>query len=276
MLPAALAWLRTAQECFDDEHGSLTSGLLTSVAMLVVGLERGFHLEEMEDRGFALLSGGKRPPSRYTVGAWRRHIPWYAADAFCRRTNPWERIRGKDVWLSLDEHTVPRSTKMFSTRKGYVTTRNKHMRCEKLFYGYDLLSRRFLLLRATPGDVELRDVAASLTQRVLEVGQPKHVRAFLDAGAGKSDANVRSLMNLATPNLEVTLRAVRYPHRMEQWKAMPREQFVRYEEAGPYAGAPPKEIYVAETRTVLKCEDESQAVRTIVGRDIGRGPKKDR
>ena len=49
MLPAALAWLRTAQECFDDEEGSLTSGLLTSVAMLVVGLERVFHLEEMED-----------------------------------------------------------------------------------------------------------------------------------------------------------------------------------------------------------------------------------
>jgi hypothetical protein len=137
---------------------------------------------------------------------------------------------------------------------------------------------RFLLLRATPGNVELRDVASSLTQRVLEVGQPKQVRAFLDAGAGKSDANVRSLMDLAaaTPNVEVTLRAVRYPHRMEQWKAIPREQFVRYEEAGPYVGAPPKEIYVAETQTVLKDEDESQAVRTIVGRDIVRGPKKDR
>ena len=63
---------------------------------------------------------------------------------------------------------------------------------------------------------------------------------------------------------------------MDQWKAIPREQFVRYEEAGPYVGAPPKEIYVAETRTVLKGEDESQAVRTIVGRDIVRGPKKDR
>ena len=135
MLPAALAWLRTAQECFDDEAGSLTTGLLTSVAMLVVGLERVFHLEEMEDRGFALLSGGNRPPSRYTVGAWRRHIPWQAADAFCRRTSPWEWIRGRNAWLSLDEHTVPRWTKKFSIRKGYITTRNKHLRCEKLFYG---------------------------------------------------------------------------------------------------------------------------------------------
>ena len=68
MLPAALAWLRTAQECFDDEHGSLTSGLLTSVAMLVVGLERVFHLEEMEDLGFALLSESFAQHQRHDPG----------------------------------------------------------------------------------------------------------------------------------------------------------------------------------------------------------------
>ena len=80
--------------------------------------------------------------------------------------------------MSFDEHTVPRWTKKFSIRKGYITTRNKHMHCEKLFYGYDLLSRRYLLTRATPGHVELRDVASPLTRRVLEVGQPKRLRAY--------------------------------------------------------------------------------------------------
>jgi hypothetical protein len=278
MLPAALHWLRVAEECFDDEYGSLRRGLLTSVAMLVVGMERVFHLDEMEDRGFALLSGGLRPPSRHTVGAWRRHIPWQTADAFCRRTSPWEWIRGQDARMSLDEHTIPRWTKKFSLRKGFVTTRNKHMRSEKLFYGYDLRSQRYLLLQATRGNVELRDVAVPLTRRVLEVGQPQHLRAYFDAGAGKSDANVRALLDLAaeTPELDVTLRAVRYPHRMRLWKATPREEFERYEEPGTYVGAPPKEVYVAETRTVLKGEDESQAVRTIVCRDVVRGPKKDR
>ena len=87
MLPAALAWLRTAQECFDDEHGSLTSGLLTSVAMLVVGLERVFHLEEMEDMGFALLSGGNRLPrvTQWELGdvtsPGRRQTPFVAEPA---------------------------------------------------------------------------------------------------------------------------------------------------------------------------------------------------
>jgi hypothetical protein len=113
---------------------------------------------------------------------------------------------------------------------------------------------------------------------VLEAGQPKHLWAYYDAGAGKSDADVRALLDLAaaTPELDVTLRAVRYTHRMRRWKATPREEFVRYEEAGPYVAAPPKEVYVAETRTVLKGEEESQAVRTILCRDVVRGPKKDR
>lgn len=273
-----MSWLQTAQECFDDEYGSLQQGLLTSVAMLVVGVERVFHLDEMKDRGFALLSGGIRLPERHTVGAWRRHIPWQTADAFCRRTSPWELIRGRKTCVGFDEHTIPRWTKKFSIRKGYVTTRNKYMRSEKLFYGYDLELERYLVLRATAGHVELRDVAVPLTKRVLQAGQPEHLQAFYDAGAGKADSDVRGLLDLAaeTPELDVTLRAVRYAHRMRRWKATPREQFQRYEEPGPYVDAPPKEIYVAETRTVLKGEDESQAVRTILCRDVVRGPKRDR
>jgi hypothetical protein len=45
MLPAALARLQTAQECFDDEYGSLTTGLLTSVTgvALIVGVTVVWH-----------------------------------------------------------------------------------------------------------------------------------------------------------------------------------------------------------------------------------------
>ena len=50
-------WLSIAQKCFRDEHGSLCRGLLTSVFALVVGLQRMFHLDQMEDLGFALLTG---------------------------------------------------------------------------------------------------------------------------------------------------------------------------------------------------------------------------
>ena len=279
MWPQALGWLDAARDCFTDDYGSLVRGFLTSVFALIVGLPRVFHLDQMQDLGFALLTGdARRCPSRYDVGAWRRHGLWNEVDRFCHRTSPWDLLRQQDVLMSFDEHAVPRWTKKFVIPKGYVTTRNKYMRCEKLYMGYDVNLRRFATIQATPGNVELRDVAALLTRRVLRYGQPASLHALFDAGAGKSDANVRALMDLAeaTENLEVTLRACRYPSRMEDWKSLPADAFTIFEEPGVCVGARPKEIRVAETRTVLKNETPEQAVRTIVCRQVIPGPKKDR
>ena len=279
MLGPALNWLGVARECFLDPLGGLTRGLLTSVFALVVGLERVFHLDEMEDLGFALLTGGRRCPDRYAVGGWRRHLPWYEVDAFCRRTSPWHWIRGEAALLSYDEHAIPRWTHKFHIPKGYVTTRNKYMRCEKLFYTYDVLSGRYLAVRATPGDWGLNDLAIPLLRQALRCGNPDYIHALFDAGAGPSDAAVRSLWDLVEqehPRLDVTLRAYRHPHRVRLWKALPAEQFTAYQEPGPYVGAPPKEVRLAETATVLKGETAEQAARTVICREVVRGPKKDR
>jgi hypothetical protein len=165
-MPQALSWLTTAQDCFADDYGSLTRGLLTSVFNLVTGIKRVFHLQDMDDAGFALLTGGQSCPTRQLVGAWRRHLPWYEVDAFCRRTFPWHLITDRDALVSYDEHSVPRWTRKYHIRKGYVTTRNKYMRCEKLFYSYDVERKRYLALRATPGNLELRDLAIPSIEQV--------------------------------------------------------------------------------------------------------------
>jgi hypothetical protein len=247
--------------------------------MLIVDLERVFHLEEMDDPGFALLTGDPRGcPTRQMVGAWRKHLLWNEVDRFCHRTSPWDLLEGEDALVSFDEHSIPRWTKKFSIPKGYVTTRNKYMRCEKLYYGYDLRQRRFVTLQATPGKVELRDVSGLLTRRLLRFGRPQSLHALFDAGAGKSDADVRSLLTLAeqTAHLDVTLRACRYPHRVKLWKELPAEDFIAYYEPGDCQGAPPKEVRLADTTTVLKGESEADAVRTIICRQVIPGPKKDR
>ena len=275
----ALDWLAIARACMSDPFDTLTRGLLTSVFAPIVGLERIWHLDEMDDLGFALLTGGLRCPSRHSVGGWRRRLPWYEVDAFCRRTSPWYLLQGEDALVSYDEHTLPRWTHKFHISKGYVTTRNKYMRCEKLFYTYDVVNDRYLAVRATPGDMGLMDLAVSLTRQTMRRGQPDHLHALFDAGAGKSDAGVRALLNLAQeyqPRLDVTIRACRYPHRMKQWKALPAEQFISYHEPGPYVGAAPKEIRLAETMTVLKGETAEQALRTVICREVVPGPKKDR
>jgi hypothetical protein len=275
----ALDWLDNARDCMSDPFGTLARGLLTSIFAPITDLERIWHLDQREDLGFALLTGGLRCPSRHMVGGWRRHLPWYEVDAFCRRTSPWYLLEGEKALVSYDEHTIPRWTHKFRISKGYVTTRNKHMRCEKLFYTYDVWNDRYLAVRATPGDTGLMEMAVPLTQQTLQYGQPNHLHALFDAGAGKSDAGVRALVNLAQEHpqrLDVTLRACRYPHRMKLWKALPAEQFASCLEPGRYVGAAEKEIRLAETLTVLKGERAEQAVRTVICREVAPGPKKDR
>jgi hypothetical protein len=278
LLPQVLGWLATARACFPDDYGCLQRGLLTSVFGPLVGLHRLFHLDQMSDRGFALLCGGLTCPSRHLIGGWRRHLSWHAVDAFCRRTFAWDWIEGEDALVSFDDHVLPRWTRKFHIGKGYVTTRNKYMRCEKLFFGYDVLAKRFLCVRAARGDVDLRDVAVTMTRQVLRAGRPASLHALFDAAAGKADADVRALWQLVEEeeNLTVTLRACRHPSRVAEWKQLPSGLFVCYEEPGPYVGATPKEIRLAETRTTLRAETEEEAVRTVVCREVVPGPKKDR
>jgi hypothetical protein len=233
----------------------------------------------MDDPGFAVLTGGVRCPSRHSVGGWRRHLAWYEVDAFCKRTSPWHLIAGAPALVSYDEHAIPRWTHKFHIKKGYVTTRNKYMRCEKLFYGYDLLNKRYLTVRATQGNVGLQEVAVPLLRQTLSRGEPDYLHGIFDAGAGKSDAGVRALWDLVeqeNPRLDVTMRACRYPHRVKVWKGLPAEQFETHFEDGPYVGAKAKEIRLAETATVLKGESAEQAVRTVICREVVPGPKKDR
>ena len=231
LLPQVIRWWNIAQQCFSDNYGSLQHGFLTSIFMLIVGLKHVFHLDEMDDPGFALLTGSPHQcPTRQMVWACRKHLLWNEVDRFYHRASPWDMLYEQQVLMSFDEHTIPRWTKKFSIPKGYVTTCNKYMRCENLYYGYDLHQRRFVTVKAISGKVKLRDVSGLLTRRVLGYGQPKSLHAVFDAGAGKSDADVRALLTQAesTPNLEVTLRDCRYPHRVKIWKQLPADQFLSY------------------------------------------------
>jgi hypothetical protein len=127
-----LSWLQAARLTLPDEAGVCQPSFLTSVFSLIVGVERLFHLDQMEDVGFAMLCGG-RCPSRTAVGGWWHHLSGPAVDAFCRLTNSWHLLYDTVSLVSYDEHAIPRWTRKFRIKKGYVTTRNKRMRCVKLY-----------------------------------------------------------------------------------------------------------------------------------------------
>ncbi len=132
-------------------------------------------MDEIDDSGFGLLTGSPAAPPAYTA---QSSVP--GGNICCGMKSIASAIApvlgtcctDEDSLLSFDEHSIPRWTKKFSIRKGYVTTRNKYMRCEKLYYGYDLRQRRFVTVKATPGNVELRDVSGLLVRRVLRSASP--------------------------------------------------------------------------------------------------------
>ena len=232
-----------------------------------MGLRRIFHLETADDPGLGRLTGGRRAWSRHRFGAWLRALPAAGVTRFLQRTAPAPRRgpgRGGVVRVSLDEHVVPRWTRKFRIAKGYHTTRNKHMKVEKLFTGFDVRGRQFLRLWSTPGDVELHHVARRLAQRLRRMGGGARLRLLLDAGAAKSDAAAAAVLR-RTPGVTVLMRAPRHPARLRRWQALPPSAFRTHREPGPFTGAPPKRLRVAETRTSLKGDGPGQrGVRTIV------------
>src|SRR5215468_2772176 len=153
------------------------------------------------------------------------------------------------------------------------------MRCQKLFSTFDVRDGRYLAVRATPGNGRLGPLAVPLVRQTLACGRPDSLHGRFDAAAGQADAGVRAWCDLVEqepPRLDVTRRACRYPHRRRAWKALDSGLFVPHQEPGPYVGAAAREVRLAETLTVLKDESPEQAVRTIVCREVVRGPKKDR
>ena len=292
-MPAALALARTAAAALAGSRRGTprsaargreaTRGLLHSLFLPLVGVRRIFPLETADDPGLGRLTGGRRAWGRQRFGAWLRALPARAVTEFGRRSAPRPTRgpgRGGVVYASLDEHAVPRWTRKFRCPKGYHTTRNKHMKLEKLFTWFDTRARRFLRLWATPGDVELYQVARAAAQRLRRACHGAPLRLLLDAGASKDDRAAAALLR-ATPGVTVLMRAPRRPHLMAQWRALPAAAFQNGREPGPWTGAPAKVLRVAETRTALAGDGpRRRGVRTLVAVEASastRGrPAKDR
>ena len=149
------------------------------------------------------------------------------------------------------------------------------MKVEKLFAWFDVRGRQFLRLWATPGHVELYQVARRAIQGLRRRCRGARLRVYLDAGASRDDRAVAQLLR-GTPGATVLVRAPRRPSLMRRWRALPAAAFQTVREPGPYVGAPRKVLRVAETRTPLAGDGPRQrGVRTLVAVE-GDGRTKER
>ena len=94
--------------------------VLTLVGMALVGVPRRFHLAELQDVGFALLTGGRRVLSRWQVWAFLKGLTTRASRRFQTLTSPLRAAPWQRWKVSADDHGVVRWTKKHPVPKGYL------------------------------------------------------------------------------------------------------------------------------------------------------------
>ncbi len=236
----------------------------------MLSIPRIFHVPDVGDPGFALLTGGTTAPSRSTVWDWLGHLAAAAMKKFRALTEPTGGLAGQELLLSLDPHSVPCFTRKFAISKAYHTIRNKYMKLEQLYYFFDLARNTLLSLVVTPAAQELHQLMRPLVIGILARTRAAMVRIVLDAAALKGEPELLALMN--TPGVEVVARAVRSQKYMKQWRAIPEGQWTRHEEPDETKGRPPRVLEVANT--VTRIGPDRTPVRTVVAREYhGRNKK---
>lgn len=229
----------------------------------VLGIERIFHFETLDDPGFAILSGGKKVMSRSRLGGLVRAVKTVSVDKFARATEGLRALRNEVATLSVDEHVIARFTRKFKIPKGFHTIRNKKMRAEKLSYLYWPRARRFLSLLVSRGNAKLVDLTIDFIHTLRARVRLRQLRVILDAGGSTSNDGLRRLERFR--KTVFLIRAPRRPGYVNAWKKLPRDRFTHYKEPARFVGDKAKEIEIAETTTTIK--GISRPLRTIVVRE---------
>jgi hypothetical protein len=236
----------------------------------VLGIQRIFHFDSIDDPGIALLMGGKKVASRSRLGALIRKVSLRGVRRFMRATAP--RLAGAVChWISIDEHAIARFTRKFRISKGYHTIRNKKMKVEKLTFTFDIATRKLYSVVASAGKTSLAILAKKLLPSLRRRARGAPLRVILDAGAAK---NYGELLDVALRENQVTIvRTRRLKSYRKAWQELPDTAWTHMEEPGPYTGAAPKKLAIAETRTTLR--ERAVEVRTVVIREAaGRGKER--
>lgn len=272
MLPFALTLSYAAERTLAKGLGNAEKArrlVLSLFFRAVLGIERIFHFETLDDLGFALLTGGQEVLSRTCLGGRVRAVTTRAAKAFTHATERLGELRDQIVTLSLDEHAIARFTRKFRIPKGFHTIRNKWMRIEKVSFLYWPVQRRFLRLVVTRGNAALADLALAFLRAVRARTHPRQLRLILDAAAAKDHASLRRFDRCR--KTVFLLRAPRRPAYLKAWKRLPQHAFLGVNESGRYVGAKPKRIEVTETTTPIA--GIARPVRTIVVREHAKRGK---
>jgi len=268
-------WLRCAQllPLAPGYAVTATQWLLTALFAVIFGIRRAWHLDDVCDIGFALLTGRPRPLTHGTFQHWLRAVPAPAAEEFYQATAAQE---VQDVGpgtrrISLDGHNLPRYTQVVDLIKGKIGNTGRIHKAEELVLAFDLDARCWLALQVYQGTKKLSQGIPPIVQELLQHrgALPGLLRLFFDKG-GYCGQIFRTLADELRVHFYTP--AVRYATNVAQWEQLTAadfdpEPFV----LAKHADLPPAEqpVYqLADTEMTLPVYEDRKKVDTVTLRAV--------
>jgi hypothetical protein len=129
-------WLKCAHLLPMVPHYAVTATqwLLTAIFSVIYDVRRAFHLDDVRDIGFALMTGRPRPLSHSTFQHLLWAIPAQAGQRFYEATAQHEvqTLGEKTRRVSLDGHNLPRYTRIVELVKGKIGNTGRILKAEEL------------------------------------------------------------------------------------------------------------------------------------------------
>jgi hypothetical protein len=249
--------------------------LLTAVFGCLCGVARPFHLDDVVDVGFCLLTGRPRPLSRATFQDVLKGIPAARMVAFYQATARAEvqACGAGEQRYSVDGHGVPRWTKLVDLPKTKWHTVGQPVKADQLFFVYHLDRERNVALQVGTGGTRLSQVVVAVIRRVqgLRQGLEGVLRFFCDRGAYKGQVFQWAQDE---EGVQVYVPAVRYENNVAQWDQLGEEDFEKepfvFDRERDLPEGEPKRYRYAETRTTLVVDgdpEETITLRTLLLQD---------
>ncbi len=246
---------------------------LTAIFAVIYDVRRAFHLDDVRDVGFALITGRPRPLSHGTFQHLLHHFPAEDAQRFYAAStrHEVETLEDGPRRVSVDGHNLPRYTRIVAVTKGKIGNTGRVLKAEELVLAFDLDAKRWLALRVYQGSKKLSlalpDIVAELRRHRGEGKGPW--RLFFDKGGYKGQI-FRDLA--AMEDVHFYCPAVRYPDNVAQWERLTEEDF----DPEPFvfakhADLPPEErpVYrLADTEMTVNVWENGQVVGTVTLRAV--------
>ena len=203
-----------------------TQWLLSALFSVIFGVQRAFHLDDVCDIGFALVTGRARPLSHGTFQHILRSFPEKAVQKFYARgaKREVEQLGEGPRRISLDGHNLPRYTKVVDLEKGKIGNTGRILKAEELVWAFDLDAHLWLAMRAYQGANKLSRALAEIVREILNHRgpNPNPLRLFFDKG-GSCGHVFRDLLKF--PSVFFCTCAKRTEENVAAWELLPDSAF---------------------------------------------------